>query len=196
MFKDEEIIEQRYWERRKVFTGIDTGIYSGEELLKFCEVLLFENSVGVVLPTTFLNMLPNEAEKKYPSGQRPQIIKTNEDGTVNFVFNLIEQKMEIHQLEEIIHDFVRVMKRLYPTNICLDIKKGVGINLPYASMEFTSMAVNENLYNMLIVSLIGEKLLMMLFNCPFRIRNEWSFCLSQIRENIADYSKEGKNEAN
>lgn len=196
MYKDEEIAEERYWARRRKFTGIETGIYSGMEFLEFCETKLFQDKVGVVLPVSFTEMTIGEAKKKYPSEQRPQVIMTNQDGTINFAFNLLEQKLEAEMLEAAVRDFVRVMKRLYPTNICLKIETGQGIHLPYASMEFTSIAVNENLYNMVMLLPIGDELLMLLFNCPFDKRGEWTQCLTQIREQMVDYDKEETNAAN
>lgn len=195
MFKDEDIAEARYWERRKKYTGIETGIYSGGEFLEFSECCLFDKKVGIVLPVVFKDMQPEDVIRKYPSEQRPQIIKTNMDGSVNFTFNLVEQKMEPDQLESAVYDFTSVMKRLFPTNICLKIETGQGERLPYASMEFTSAAINENVYNMLVLSPVGDELLMMLFNCPYERRTEWSRCLLQIREGIVDYSKEEKYEA-
>lgn len=196
MYKDEEIAEARYWERRKKYTGIETGIYSGEEFLEFSECYLFDKKVGIVLPITFKDMPPDEAMRKYHSEQRPQIIKTNTDKTVDFAFNMISEKMEPEQLGAAVNDFARVMKRLFPTNICLKIETGQGDYIPYASMEFTSAAINENMYNMLILSPVGDELLMTLFNCPYERSTEWSRCLLQIRDGIVDYSKEGKNEAN
>lgn len=195
MYKDEEIAEERYWARRKKFTGINTGIYSGKEFLEFCETKLFQDKVGVVLPISFTQMPIEEAKKKYPSEQRPQVIMTNQDGTINFAFNLIDQKMDTDKMEAAVQDFALVMKRLYPTNICLKIETGQGIQLPFASMEFTSIAVNANLYNMVMLVPIGDELLMLLFNGPFDKRTEWTCCLTQIREKIVDYSKEETNAA-
>ncbi len=188
MLKDEELAEKRYWERRKKFTGIDTGIYFEDELLEFSEVCIFEKA-GVMLPVAFQDMTLEEARKKYPSEQRPQIIKTNKSGSVNFAFNLLEQKLEEKQMEAVLQDFLRVMKRLHPTSICLNLESGRKNEwyMPYASMEFTSTAINENLYNMIVISPIGEELLMMLFNCPFEQRTEWLVCLAQIRESIVCY---------
>lgn len=186
--KDEELAEKRYWERRKKYTGTDTGIYFEDELLEFVEVCIFKKA-GVLIPAAFQDMTPEEARKKYPSEQRPQIIKTNKSGSVNFAFNLLEQKLEEEQLEAVLQDFLRVMKRLHPTNICLNMESGRKNEryTPYASMEFTSTAINENLYNMIVISPIEEELLMMLFNCPFEQRTEWLISLTQIRESIVCY---------
>lgn len=196
MYKDEEIAEERYWARRKKFVGIETGIYSGKDFIEFCEKRLFEDKVGVVLPISFEEMTIEEAKKKYPSEQRPQIIMTNLDATINFAFNLVKLNMETDKMEGAVQDFALVMKRLYPTNICLNIEAVQGIQLPYAFIEFTSMAVNANLYNMVMIMPIGDELLMLLFNCPFDQRGEWTHCLTQIREGIVDYSKEETNAAN
>lgn len=196
VYEDEQVIKERHQEIRKKYTGIETGIYSGEEFLEFCETRLFQEKVGVVLPVTFKDMPPEDARRKYPSEQRPPIIKTNVNGTVNFAFHLIEQEVEEELLKSAIRDMTRVMKRLHPTNICLKIENGQGIHLPYASVEFTSLAVNENLYNMIVISPIGKQLLMLLFNCPFDIRDDWSHCLTEIRGSIADYSEEESNETN
>lgn len=182
VFEDKQIAEQRYWEKRKKFTGIGTGIYSRDELLEFREFRLFSGKVGVILPVVFNDMEIEEARQKYHSEQRPEIIKTNSDGSINFAFNLVGQADPNRKPETIIFDFRRMMKLLHPTNICLNIDSKPDAPCPYAWMEFTSCAVNENLYNMLSLYLIGDELLMMMFNCPLEERTEWLLCLSQIRE--------------
>lgn len=188
MYKDKEIAENRYRERRKKYTNVDTGIYDGDEFLEFTEVRIF-GKMGVVLPVLFQDLSPGEAKKKYPSEERPQIIKSSGDGSVNFSFNFLRQKMEEDELEAAISDFVRTMKRLYPTNICLGMEKKKGVHLPYAAVDFTSTAINENLYNMVAIYPIEESLFMMLFNCPFEKRTEWSGCLPQIKERVIYYQE-------
>lgn len=197
MHKDEELAQERYWARRKKFTSVETGIYAGEEWIEFKETRIFQ-TVGVILPVTFQDMDVAEARRKYPSEQRPKIIKTNLDGSVNFTFNLVNQKLEETQLEAVVTDFARVMKRLYPTNICLKLEEGCGAGLPYAAMEFTSVAINENLYNMLAAYKLKDQLLLFLFNCLYESRTEWENCLVQIRERVTDHSedKEGTYAAN
>lgn len=195
MYQDEEIAKRRYWENRKKYTNVDTGIYTGDEYVEFAETRIYGN-IGVILPLSYQDMDLADAKKKYPSEQRPQIIKTNSEGTINFAFNLLPEQIEADQLKAAANDFVNVMKRLYPTNLCLDIKTGQGASLPYASIEFTSMAVNENLYNQIVLFAAEEGLLMMLFNCPFGSRTEWAGCLPQIIERLVQYQEEEQNEGN
>ena len=71
MLKDEEIAEQKYQERRKRYSGIETGIYSGDEFIEFSETCLFEQ-VNIMLPASFhdiLQMRPGESTRQ-SSGRR------------------------------------------------------------------------------------------------------------------------------
>jgi hypothetical protein len=189
MLKDEEIAEQKYQERRKRYSGIETGIYSGDEFIEFLETCLFEQ-VNIMLPASFHDMPADEARRKYPSEQRPQIIKTNREGTIDFGFNLLDETIEEEQLESVAHDFVRVMKRLYPRNLCLKVEKGQGISFPYAAVEFISTAIDGSLYNMVVLMSIKGKMMQMLFNCPCDRKEDWAGCLLQIREKISEYEEE------
>lgn len=192
MFEDEKVIEARQLERMNRFTSIKTGVYMEGELIQFEETMLFDNEIGMMLPAAFQDMEPDEARKKYFSEQRPQIIKTNEDGSVNFSFSLVERKIGIEQLEAVIQDFHRVLKRFQPMSVCLEMDSELFDPVPCAWMEFISSALNENLYNMLTIYPIGEKLLMAMFNCPFQKCMDWAYCLSQIRKGIVIYGEGGK----
>ena len=188
MGRDDKMIDNRHLERLNRDTSIETGIYVEGELLQFRETVLFENKVGVFLPTTFKDMEREDIRKKYFSEQRPEIIKTNEDGTVNFSFTLVEREIKPEELEKVIQDFYLVLKRFQPMSVCLE--NGVELDVPVALawLEFVSTALDDNLYNMLIIYPVGKKLLMVMFNCPFEKRLDWSRCLTKIRKNVIIYN--------
>ncbi|MEY8352349.1 hypothetical protein AALB39_03235 [Lachnospiraceae bacterium 54-53] len=192
MFEDEKAMEARQLERMSRFTSIETGVYMEGELVRFEETMLFNNEIGMMLPAAFQDMEPEEARKKYFSEKRPQIIKTNKDGSINFSFSLVERKIGTEQLNAVIQDFYRVLKRFQPMSVCLEMDTELLDPVPCAWMEFISSALNENLYNVLTIYPIGEKLLMAMFNCPFQKHMDWAYCLSQIRKGIVIYSGEEK----
>lgn len=196
MFEDERIIEARYREEISQYTSVDTGIYVEGELIQFHETMLFNNKIGILLPVLFEDMTQENARKKYFSEQRPQIIKANRDESVNFSFSMVESKVGEDQLEAVIQDFHRVLKRLQPMSVCLETGFDQDIPVPCAWMEFISTAIDENLYNMLTVYSIGDRLLLAMFNCPFQNRMEWINCLHQIRRGIVIYNEEDKNATN
>ena len=192
MIEYENELEARCRQRMSRFSSLKTGIYVEGELVQFKETMLFNNEIGIMLPVVFQDMEPEDARKKYFSEQRPQIIKTNEDGTVNFSFNLLEKKVGARQLEAVIQDFYHVLKRFQPMSVCLEMGSELYDPVPCAWMEFVSSALDENLYNLFTIYPIGDKLLMVMFNCPFAKSMDWACCLLQIRKSIAIYWEEGK----
>lgn len=188
MCEDEKLIDGRHLERINRFTSIETGIYVQGELLQFCEVRMFDNKVGLFLPTVFKDMKAEDAKRKYFSEQRPEIIKTNEDGTVNFSFSMVEREIKPEQLGSVIQEFYLVLKRFQPMSVCLDDGTELDNKVPFAWMEFISTALDDNLYNMLIIYPVGKKLLMVMFNSPFEKRLDWGRCLCKIRKSITIYN--------
>ncbi|WP_394522292.1 hypothetical protein [Lacrimispora sp. JR3] len=184
MLDEEKVAAARHLEWINRYTSIETGIYVDGELIHFHNTMLFNDELSVSLPVTFKDMEPEEARKKYFSEQRPCIIKTNEDGSVNFCFNMIEKSVPAEQLDAVIQDFYRVLKRFQPMSVCLETGSEPENETPSAWMEFISNALNENIYNVLTIYPVGEKLLMAMFNCPFEKRIDWLKCLSQIRKSV------------
>lgn len=184
MLDDEKVVAARHLEWINRFTSIETGMYVDGELIQFHKTMLFNDELGVSLPVTFRDMKPEDAKRKYFSEQRPDVIKTNEDGSVNFCFNLIEKSVNTDQLEAVIEDMYRVLKRFQPMSVCLETGSESDNPTPSAWMEFISNALNENIYNVLTIYPFGEKTLMTMFNCPFEKRGDWLKCLSQIRKSV------------
>ena len=187
MLKEEKVVADRHLEWINRFTSIETGIYIDGELIQFQETMLFNNELGVSLPSTFREMTKDEAKKKYFSEQRPEIIRSNEDGSINFCFNMIDKSIKEDQMEGVIHEFYRVLKRFQPMSVCLDTGSELEDEAPSAWMEFISNALNENIYNVLIIYPAGDRLLMIMFNCPFEKRIPWSNCLSLVRKSVVLY---------
>jgi hypothetical protein len=194
MLEEEKVVADRHLEWINRYTSIETGIYVDGELIQFHDTMLFDNELSVALPVKFKDMKPEEARKKYFSEQRPDIIKTNEDGSINFCFNMIEKSVKVEQLTAVIQDFYRVLKRFQPMSVCLDTGAEPNNETPSAWMEFISNALNENIYNVLTIYPVGEKLLMAMFNCPFEKRIDWLNCLSQIRRSVVLYENKNKME--
>lgn len=59
---------------------------------------------------------------KYPSVQRPQIIKTDLTTTVNFCFSLLDVQIEEGQEEQVRNIMSEALKQAQPANIFYDKK--------------------------------------------------------------------------
>ena len=92
-FLDEKIMEMRRQEKQKELNIREDGLIVKGEKIKFQDTTLFQEKMLILLPTSFVDMPQKIARLKYPSEQRPQIIKTDLLGSTNVAFNLFDKAM-------------------------------------------------------------------------------------------------------
>lgn len=97
-FLDEKIIEARRKEAEKELDIRKDGLIVKGEKIEFQDTPLFQEKMSILLPTTFVDMPQKIARIKYPSEQRPQIIKTDLLGSTNFAFNLFDKAIQPAQM--------------------------------------------------------------------------------------------------
>lgn len=142
-----------------------------------------EIGITVVLPDNFTDMPPDMLSKKYPSEQRPQIVKTNQNGTVNFTFSIIDNDSKEEDLSGILTGFIMTIRGLFPGTMFLE--RGIDeALLKYHWMEFRSCAVNGDIFNLYFLTVISDKLLMGTFNCPMREWPDWKPYLKKIVSSV------------
>lgn len=168
-FLDQDIVGIRRLKRLKK----ENKFYVKGEILALEERSLFDNKVKVRLPDTFTNMPLEVAKKKYPSENRPEVILTNAGGDVNFSFNLLDQKVEASQLEEVNNHFRDVIKQVNPATIFYDTKVEEVDGRTFAWFDFKGYAVDAEIYYIYFVTTIYGQLLHGIFNCIIQDRDEF-----------------------
>ena len=93
-YKDRYILEQRQRKKEETHQTLETGIYVDGKHIEFALTQLFNGIWDIMLPSDFIDMPRAVARIKYPSEQRPQIIKTSLSGRENFTFNLYDMRAE------------------------------------------------------------------------------------------------------
>ncbi len=96
----------------------EQGIYIGEEYFKFQSVHIFDN-VSIYLPESFIEMPDKIRKMKYPSDNRPDVIKTNLNTNINFAFNWLENLNCINQGEELSGQIKDVLIKTNPSFVFL-----------------------------------------------------------------------------
>ena len=102
--------------RRKQPLDFSQPVIIDEEEYNFTRTILCDNKVSILLPEEFADMPLEIAKQKYPMEQRPQIIKTNTDQSVNFAFNLFPEPFTGEQAGEAVKSFKTLIKRMHPGN--------------------------------------------------------------------------------
>ncbi len=167
-YTDEQIILLRNSQKKKMYVNSETGMYVGDNLIKFHRIELL-SFFEIMMPEDFTVMTPDMAEKKYPSADRPQIIMTDEEGEVNVTFSLFEQKVEAEKISGTLSQFQTMIMAAQPANQFMG--RGQIENEKYQSgwMEFKSHTLDGTVYNILSITALQERLLLGSLIAPMKI---------------------------
>ncbi len=180
-YYDEKVIELRQKEKEKGYTTLETGIYVNRELVEFESEQLFDEQVELVLPTSFIDMPQAIAKVKYPSEYRPPVIKTSLDGAANFTFNMFDILVEgADGLEELSAHFQLVLKQVNPVIKIHDYGEMICEDRLYRIFSYKSYGLDMQMYNLICVTPIKNKILQACFNCPYEERELWDGIAQQI----------------
>ncbi len=183
-YMDKEIIEMRNKNRKK---SLEDGIYIKGEFVEFEDVSLFDNKMTIKLPKTFIDMPMKIASIKYPSNQRPQIIKTDLLGATNFAFNLFDQKVEDNQLSGVASSFKALIKKVNPANIFYEEKTEELEGGELISwFDFKGYAIDTQIYYIYYVARIDGKLLHGIFNCMIEDLKEYKEVAFMVIKSIKE----------
>ena len=183
---DETIISLRKEQYRAENTSIEKGFYIKDILTTFHEIELLDK-FKIMLPVDFITMDKELAKIKYPSEERPQIIKTNEDTSVNIGFNLLpsDKRLRRDDIEKETTELRRILKKLNSSMefYNLEIEQLESFNLAW--FDYKNSAIDDDLYNIMFIAGISEKeMLHGIFNCSFSDYKDWKTAAIEMLKTI------------
>lgn len=122
------------------------------------------------IPTEFKIMKDEMIHIKYPTGNPPSLVYTNERGTINIAIVMNDVTMKNTEIEE----YVKTMETTYK-----EYTKDIKINFwernghKIGEMEFVTQASDTEIYNHLIAFSVNNQLRLVNFNCTKEFINEW-----------------------
>lgn len=190
-FLDEKILEYRRRARKEKYSSLETGMYIKNELVQFERKELFKDKLSIMLPVSFVTLPQKLAKIKYSSQQRPQVIKTSRDTTVNLGMSMADVEIYEENIKQLRNQTQEALKRLNPTFIFYDSNIETK-NVPLGWFEFKSYGIDSDVYNLMFISIIDGKILHGTFNCDYEDTLEWRDAARQMMYSILDISKEEK----
>jgi len=138
---------------------------------------------SMVLPDNFDDLAPEYVLLKYPNVNRPKIILSNQEGTINFAFEHMSANDEA--LEKRLVTYRAVIKRLHPSYVffsesTLDLKSG----LKAASYDFRGIAIDDDIYCLNFFTDLPEGELFGWFTCPIDSKEKWEPLVRQMIQTI------------
>ena len=151
----------------------DGQIKIGERYYIFEETEFFDEKLKMYIPNNFQDM-PEEARKvKYMSENRPEIIKSNEEGSTAITLNIIDSPLSEDKVEELIKGMKNIIQKTNPANLFYDIgveeidSKNIGF------FDFKSSAIDDYIYNIMFFFEIEGKTAMGTFSCRYSESPDW-----------------------
>lgn len=186
-YVDEQIryvINQVEEDERFNSQNIYEGIIINENHYEFQEVTFFEDKLKLHIPTIFVDMPAQLVQFKYPSSDRPQIIKTDDTGSINITLNRIPNSISDEQLPEIKEEIKSILQRLNPSYLFYD--EGVEIieEKLVSFFEFKNPTLDGALFNLMFFIELEHDVIMGVFNCPFSQHRPWSPIARQIMQSV------------
>ena len=124
----------------------------------------------IKIPSEFKIMSDEILNVKYPNGNAPSLVYTNDKTTINVVLVMNDVTMKNNQREE----YVKTMESTYK-NYSKDVKLKFWErnNHKIGEMEFTTEGSDTEIYNHIITFSVNDKLRLVNFNCTKEQMNEW-----------------------
>ena len=168
-------------EKREAKKDICSGsVKIGNRYYEFEEKEFFDEKLNIYIPKDFEDM-PQDARKlKYPSESRPEIIKSNEDGSIAITLNIIDSPLDEERVEELKDGMKMIIKKTNPANVFYEdgIVEVDSKNIGY--FEFKSSAIDDFLYNIMFFLEFQEKTLMGTFSCLYKDYKDWRDVAFQV----------------
>ena len=182
---DEEIISAQNKYKKESVGDVYNGYLIKEVEFKFKKFSFFNDKISIYLPENFNDLPEAIAKIKYPSENRPQIIKSSNDNRINIAFNLLQVEMKNEDVIGTIHSFKNIIKNINPSNNFID--EGtieISENHKLAWFDFLSNAIDGTLYTIISCMEVDGKMLHCVFNCSDEDMNNWKVVALDMLKSI------------
>lgn len=188
-YMDEKILEIRNQNKKLENKDIYKDVYVCGEKIEFEDVFFFDRKMSMRIPREYTDLPLALAKIKYPAEQRPQIIKANEDGSVNITLSLYEQELKKEDIESARNEIKAIFKKMFPANVFYDTKIEENENIKVGYFDYKSSALDCDLYNVLFLTSIGGNSLLGTFNCKHSDMEEWKLVVPQMIMSIKELTR-------
>jgi hypothetical protein len=174
--EEPEIMQEAVTEEPKVLKE--------QALLKgYRTVSLYNNKLRLSVPDYFTEMSSEMKHAKYPRGNSPDVVYTDEDGTVNVAFNYtttaISDDNDIAAMQN------RLLQQLQAANpIDLTARTEIINGSEFAVFEFMSQAIDTRVYNLMFLTELDGRMLLGTFNCTEALKGEWQSRAKEILSSL------------
>lgn len=179
-----EVLTLKREKFKEKYSTLEAGVYTEDGIIEFERQYFFEDNFSLFMPVTFIDMPEEIAKIKYPSVDRPQIIKTSEDGGINLTFSTFKQMLNSEDVEDYIKGLQSTIKHMQPANVFFQHKVITLDTTTVSWFDFKGYAFDDQVYNFMYVLSTEKETILATLNCPFDLAYIWKLILLQMIETI------------
>lgn len=162
-----------------LLTGAGTLLGFGQQDSMTTNSIL-KGAIRIKAPASLLEMTPEMWELKYKMKQRPELVLTNEEGTVNIILDYSEQKVNEAQIAAFT-GFQAEQLTKARTDIKILSKGTRKVNgKEIGFIKFSAKAIDQKIFNYYFFASYNGQLLLGSFNCVEKLQKEWEPIAEQI----------------
>ena len=171
------------------FPNIVDGVIIHNEFYMFKEQKLLNGLIRMQLPVTFFAMPEGVVKMKYSGAQTPNLVVTNEDGTINIIHSVLDNVATDQPVEKVVDQIKSLLKRANPSINILETNNLEISGYPASSMEYVSPSMDSIIYNLCAYIRTKNQLIIIGFNLPSEQSDAWKSVISQMLNSICiDFS--------
>lgn len=148
------------------------------------ESSVLNNRIRLSIPVDFKPMEQDEILVKYQrSNSVPQEAYSNDTGTISLAFNHTSNALSLADLP----DFRQSFARQFKGTLGIEFKGSSIKNIngrDFAILEFISPAMDTNIYNLMFLTSLDNRLLICTFNCVQGEMEKWKPTSQQILNSV------------
>jgi hypothetical protein len=131
------------------------------------------NKVEILIPKGFKEMTPEMLDLKYKGQNKPTLVFTDEEGTVNIAFNHLSNVANGTVIESYKNSIKSSFQKSFPNAMWKGdgVKEINGRKVGY--IKLVTDAIDQKVYNSLFITHCEGKLLIGTFNCTEKLLSKW-----------------------
>ncbi len=180
-YGDEGFINLLREEREETVKNIKDGtvLVAGENI-DFQEREVLQGKMWMWMPDGFGPLSKELARLKYPNENRPDVIYTNAETTVNITFSHKRETLKEGQEEEIRGYMKEIVEKVQPASEMLEVGTVEAEKGRLAWFDFVTPAIDTDIYNLMFFSALKGRLLIGSCNCLEEDYEDWKGLFLQM----------------
>lgn len=138
------------------------------------ERTVLDGRLDILIPDDFEEMAPDLLRFKYPSENRPTLVFTNPDGSINVGFNHTNTSANPEQLPEFHHALDTFLRGVHKRATWHESTMREINGRQFLFFDFISQAFDTRIRNMILGTTLDNRLLLITFNVTSELEEQWA----------------------